>query len=202
MPYTFEELLRENEGLKERVMKLEHQLENALGRLRDLGEEREEEEPKYLIRRGRRKGTGAHYDVIKLNRQHRQVLYTLLSQGAISPETAIPAAQIRRLFRISQGALSGRVSELIKKDFVKSNQVRVLFQPDSEGSMRWRPESAYDPNIRAWRYKRFCYYVTEAGKRKLIETALPSDDFLKAMPSLEVLAELKARLEEKAQGIG
>ena len=195
-PYTYEGLREENERLKEEVMKLRNELELLRG-----GEEPEEgEERKILYVRSRKKGTGASYDVIRLNRQHRRVLYALLTQGAISTETSIPAIQIRRLCKASQAALSGRVAELIRKGYIVSSQIKVLFQPDAEGSWQYRPEAAYDPNISARRRKRFTYYITDEGKRKLIETATPTDDFIKA--DLDSLIELKRAIEAKGESGG
>ena len=190
-PYTYQGLREENERLKIEVMELRNKLE----RLEERGKPRARSEVLYVS--SRRKGTGARYDVIRINHQHRKILFTLVSLGAVSGVTGVPSVQIRKTAKMGQSPCSGRMAELIRKGFTASNKVKVLFQPDSEGSWRFRPQVAYDPNISARHYKRFVFWITEAGRHKLIETVRPSDDFVKA--DLPTLIELKRAAEGREE---
>lgn len=188
MAYTYESLLRENEELREENRKLKHELDLRGGKPDDRN---------VILIRGRRKGTGACYDIRRLNYQHRKILHTLLMMGAISEKSSAPAVGIRQKAKVGQGPMAGRIAELIRKGYIISNRVRVLFQPDAEGSWQFRPESAYDPSISARRRRRFAYYITDAGKRALIAEVQPSDDFAKA--DIGPLLEIRKEVERKAK---
>ena len=84
---SYNELAAEVERLREENLRLRHELEILKGE-----EEPEEEGQLRVIRvRAKRKGEGASYSVVRLNRQHRKVLYSLLTLGATSEASGVPA---------------------------------------------------------------------------------------------------------------
>jgi DNA-binding Lrp family transcriptional regulator len=191
MTVGYEELRRENEELKEEVLRLRRRVEELEG-----GEEPEEGKPMVIFRRGRRKGSGSHYDIRKLSSIHRKILYTLLEAGAVSEESGIPAVELRRRLRMGQGPLAGRVAELIHKGYILANRVRISFQAIGD-TLMYRPETEIDPNLGVKRYKRFIYWITEVGKQALLKSVQPTDEFVKA--DLGTLAELRKAAEAKQE---
>lgn len=137
--------------------------------------------------RSRRKGAGAHYAkrLIMLNKKHRQLLYGLMVRGATTPLKAIPVIELRRMFRLRTAPTAGRMSELIGKGYVNCSRVKVAFQLDGEGVLQYRPETELDSNLGIKRYKRFTYWITDAGIEALHRELKPSDEFIK-VPELEV----------------
>lgn len=186
MSYDFQSLRAENERLREEVMRLRHELELRVG-----------EGPAVIVRRGRRKGFGSHYDIRRLSSIHRKILYTLLEAGAVSEQSGVPAVELRRRLRMGQGPLAGRVAELIHKGYVRANRVRIKFQVVGD-TLMYRPETELDPNLGIKVYRRFCYHITEAGKKALLESVQPTDDFAKA--DIGTLIELKRVIEAKGAG--
>jgi len=176
---TIDSLLEENEQLKARVEELERELE--------------------MRPHGRRKGSGSHYDILKLSSIHRKILYTLLEAGAVSEERGTPAVELRRRLHMGQGPLSGRVAELIHKNYVVSSKVRISFQPIG-GTLMYRPETEIDPNLGVKRYRRFVYHITPEGVEALKRAVLPTDDFMRGAGQIEVLAELRKAAEAKQGG--
>ena len=191
-PYTYEGLKRQNEEMKEEVMRLKHEVEVLRG---------EAKEGKIVRFFGKKKGEGASYDILKVNYQHRKILYGLLLFGAASKETGIPAIQLRKELKMGQGPLSGRIAEMIRKGYVSCEKAKVSFQQDASGSWQYRPEVETDPRTSVRKYKRFLYFITESGKNKLIETVRPNDGFVKldlnALIELKYMAKAKELIEKK-----
>ena len=196
MTIGYEELRRENEELREEVLRLRRRVEELEG-----GAEPEEEgKPTVIFRRGRRKGSGSHYRILRMGRMHRRILFELLVQNATSEERAVPAILLRKAVMTSQGVLAGRISELINLGYVGCKRAKVLYQPLPDGSWGFRPETAYDPQIGARYYKKFVYHLLPAGLEALRKEARPDDDFLKTMPQIDALLELKKAAEAKSGG--
>jgi hypothetical protein len=162
-----EQLRLENQQLKARISELERELA--------------------MRPRSRRKGAGAHYAtrIIMLNKKHRQLLYGLFIKGATNQLKAIPAIELRRMFHLRTAPTAGRMSELIGKGYVNCSKVRIAFQLDGEGALQYRPETELDANLGIKKYKRFVYWITDAGIEALHRELKPSDEFIK-VPELEV----------------
>jgi len=189
MSYSFEGLRAENERLREEIRWLRNELERFHNSLNP------QHTPMPVSAGARKKGEGAHYDVGRLSYKHRQLLFGLLSIGATSEESAVPVRYLRRKFRLSTGPTAGRMAELIRKGFVMCTKVKIKMQPNQDGTLSYRPECEIDPRLGIKKYKRFCYWITEEGKRGLYESVRESDDFIKAIPELRDLAKLKKSIK-------
>jgi hypothetical protein len=184
----------EKERLKRRVEDL------VEGHFAEAEAEGEEERPRTLLVRGRRKGTGCWYSgmITKLNRQHRRILFYLLAEGATSEDKAVPMVYLKRKYRLPTGPTAGRMSELIGKGLVRCHRVPITMQYDAEGVLSYRPAAELDPNLGVVKRRKFTYWATEDGIKALLEQTRPDDDYVRAMPNLEVLQKLKKAMEQKA----
>jgi len=149
--------------------------------------------------RSRRKGTGAHYAtrLIRLNRQHRRFLFYLLVEGATDGDHALPMIHLKRKYRLPTGPTAGRVAELIGKGFVGCHRVPITMQYDAEGVLGYRPATELDPNLGVVKRRKFTYWLTQSGREALYREVKPTDDFLRALPELDTLVELKKVIEER-----
>jgi hypothetical protein len=174
-----EQLRLENQQLKAKVAVLERELA--------------------MRPRGRRKGAGAHYALrlVRLSRQHRRILFYLLVEGAVDESKAVPMVHLKRKYRLPTGPTAGRVAELIGKGYVKCNRVPITMQYDAEGVLGYRPATELDPNLGVVKRRKFTYWLTPEGIEALRREVKPTDDFVRAIPNLDILEELKKAVEAR-----
>jgi DNA-binding PadR family transcriptional regulator len=70
-------------------------------------------------------------------------------------------------------------------------------QYDAEGVLGYRPVAELDPNLGVVKRRKFTYWLTPEGREALRREVKPTDDFVRAIPSLDVLAELKKAVEAR-----
>lgn len=152
--------------------------------------------------RSRRKGEGAYYAdrIVRLNVHHRRLLFYLLVEGAVYSEIAVPMVHLKRKYRLPTGPTAGRMAELIGKGYVKCHRVPITFQPDSEGILQYRPATELDPDIGMKKRRKFTYWLTQSGREALHREIKKTDDFVRAMPQLDVLLELREKVEKTEVG--